>query len=135
VGLWIEELTIKLYQERAWRLIAPDGSPVDQFGLGNGEGYVNWGGLSFERREGLLEEANIGSVRGRGHCDGKVVNVGDDKGPGSFEVEGGDVYDEQKWGDGGSLRDPDRNGGEKAAGSLERQAAGSVSKERADPLD
>jgi len=50
-------------------------------------------------------------------------------------VEGGDVYDEQKWGDGGSLRDPDRDGSEEATGPLERQAAGAIPNERADPLD
>ena len=36
--------------------------PVDQFGLGNGEGDVDPGGLSLERRAGFLEEANVGSV-------------------------------------------------------------------------
>ena len=50
-------------------------------------------------------------------------------------MEGGDVYDEQKGGDGGCLRDPDRDRSEKARGTLERQAAGAVSEERADPLD
>jgi len=50
-------------------------------------------------------------------------------------VEGGNVYDEQKGGDGGSLRDPDRDGSEEARGPLERQAAGAVSEERANPLD
>ena len=50
-------------------------------------------------------------------------------------MEGGDVYDEQKRGDGGSLRDPDRDGSEEARGPLERQAAGAVPDERADPLD
>ena len=50
-------------------------------------------------------------------------------------MEGGDVYDEQKWGDGGPLRDPDRDGSEEARGPLERQAAGAIPEERADPLD
>ena len=50
-------------------------------------------------------------------------------------MEGGDVYDEQKWGDGGSLRDPDRDGSEEAWGPLEGQAAGAISEEGADPLD
>jgi len=50
-------------------------------------------------------------------------------------VEGGDIYDEQKWGDGGSLRDPDRDRTGEASGPLERQAAGAISEERADPLD
>jgi len=50
-------------------------------------------------------------------------------------VEEGDVYDEQKRGDGGSLRDPDRDGGEGARGPLERQATSTVPEERADPLD
>ena len=50
-------------------------------------------------------------------------------------MEGGDVYDEQKGGDGRSLRDPDGDGGEGARGPLERQAAGAVTEERADPLD
>jgi len=50
-------------------------------------------------------------------------------------VEGGDVYDKQHGGDGRSLRDPDRNGSEKARGLLESQAAGAVPEGRADPLD
>jgi len=50
-------------------------------------------------------------------------------------VEGGDVYDEQKRGDGGSLRDPNRDGGKGARGPLERQATSAVSEESADPLD
>jgi len=50
-------------------------------------------------------------------------------------VEGGDVYDEQQRGDGGSLRDPDRDGGEGARGPLERQATSAVSEEGADPRD
>ena len=50
-------------------------------------------------------------------------------------MEEGDVYDEQKGGDGRFLRDPDRNGSKKAGGPLEPQVAGAVSEERADPLD
>jgi len=50
-------------------------------------------------------------------------------------VEGGDLNDKQKWGDGGSLRDPDRDGSKEARGPLERQAAGAIPDERADPLD
>jgi len=50
-------------------------------------------------------------------------------------VERGNVYDEQKRGDGGSLRDPDRDGGKGARGPLERQATSAVSEERAGPLD
>ena len=50
-------------------------------------------------------------------------------------MDGGDVYDEQEGGDGRTLRDSDRNGSEMARGPLERQAAGAVSEERADPLD
>jgi len=50
-------------------------------------------------------------------------------------VEGGNIYDEQKRGDGGSLRDPDRDGGEGARGPLERQATSAVPEERAGPLD
>ena len=53
----------------------------------------------------------------------------------ALQVEGGDVYDEQRWGDGGTLRDSDRDGSEKARGPLECQAAGAVLKERADLLD
>jgi len=50
-------------------------------------------------------------------------------------VKGGEVYDEQKRGEGGSLRDPDRDGDEGARGSLERQATSAVPEERAGPLD
>jgi len=50
-------------------------------------------------------------------------------------VEGGDVYDEEKRGDGGSLRDSDRDGGEGARGALESQATSAVPEERAGPLD
>jgi len=50
-------------------------------------------------------------------------------------VEGGVVYDQKKGRDGGSLRDPDREGSEEARGPLERQVAGAISEERADPLD
>jgi len=50
-------------------------------------------------------------------------------------VKGGDVYDEQKRGDGGSLSDPDRDGCEGPRGSLERQATSVVPEERAGPLD
>ena len=61
-GLRIEELILKLYWEGARRLIAPRSPPVDQFGLWNREGNVDWGGLSLERQEGFLEKANIGSI-------------------------------------------------------------------------
>jgi len=50
-------------------------------------------------------------------------------------VEGGDVYDEEEGGDGRALGDSDGNGSEVARGPLERQVAGAVSAERADPLD
>jgi len=65
-------------------------------------------------------------------------------------VEGGDLYDEKKWGYGGPLmdpdrdggegargplRDPDRDGGEGARGPLECQATSAVPEERADLLD
>jgi len=50
-------------------------------------------------------------------------------------VQGGDVYDKQKWGDGGSLRDPNRDGSKEASGPLQRQVAGAIPEERADPLD
>jgi len=50
-------------------------------------------------------------------------------------VEGGDIYDKQKGGDGRSLRDPNRNGSEKTRGPLECQAASAVPKETADPWD
>ena len=46
----------------------------------------------------------------------------------------GNVYDEQKRGDGGSLRDPNRDGGEGARGPLEHQATSAVPEERAGPL-
>jgi len=52
---------------------------VDQLGFRNGEGDVDWGGLSLELQEGFLKEANIGPVGRRDHSDSKVVNVGDDK--------------------------------------------------------
>jgi len=108
---------------------------VDQFGFWNGEGDVNREGLSLERGEGFLKEANFGSVGGRGHCNSKVVDIGDNKRPGDLQVEGGDVYNEQKWGDRGALRDPDRDRSEEARGPLEREAAGAIPEERADPLD
>ena len=50
-------------------------------------------------------------------------------------MEGGDIYDKQKWGDGGSLRDPDCDGSKEARGPLERQAAGAMPEERTNPLD
>jgi len=50
-------------------------------------------------------------------------------------VEGGNVYNEYKRGDGGSLGDPDRDRSEEARGPLERQAAGAIPDEGADPLD
>jgi len=46
-GLWMEELILKLHREGPRRLIAPGGPPVDQFGHWNGEGDIDWGGLSF----------------------------------------------------------------------------------------
>ena len=50
-------------------------------------------------------------------------------------MEGGDVYNKQKWGDGGSLRDPNRDGSEEVRGPSERHAAGTIPEERADLLD
>jgi len=80
VGLWVEELIFQLHREGARWLMTPGGPPVDQFGLGNGEGDVDWGSLSLERREGLLKEANVGPVRGLGHRNSKIVDVGDTSG-------------------------------------------------------
>jgi len=77
--VWVEELVLQLHREGARWLVAPGGSPVDQLRLRDGEGDVDWRGLPFKRREGLLKEANVGSVEGRGHCDSKVVDVGDDQ--------------------------------------------------------
>jgi len=48
-GLGIEELILQLHRERVWQLIASGGPPVDQFGLRNGKGDVDWGGLSLKR--------------------------------------------------------------------------------------
>jgi len=48
-SLWVEELFLKLPREGAWHLIAPGSSPVDQFGLWNGEGNINRVGLSLQR--------------------------------------------------------------------------------------
>jgi len=48
-GLWVEELIFQFYREGAWQLIAPGGPPVDQFSLQNGDGDVDWGGLSLKR--------------------------------------------------------------------------------------
>jgi len=47
-GLWIEELIFQLHREGARRLIAPGGSPVDQFSFRNREGDVDRRRLSFE---------------------------------------------------------------------------------------
>jgi len=71
-----------------------------------------------------LNESNVGSVGGGGHRDCEVVDVGDDKCPGDFQVEGGYVYDEQKGGDRGSLGDPNRDRSKEARGALKSQAAG-----------
>jgi len=48
-GLRIEELILQLHREGARGLIALGGPPVDQFGFRNGEGDVDWRGLSLER--------------------------------------------------------------------------------------
>jgi len=48
-GLWIEVLIFQLHREGARRLIAPGGPPVDQFSFRNGEGDIDWQGLSLER--------------------------------------------------------------------------------------
>ena len=92
-GQWIEQLLFQLHREGARRLMAPGGPPVDQLGLGNGKGDVDWGGLSLERREGLLNGADVGPVRRRGHRDRKVIDVGDNERPGDFQVEGGNIND------------------------------------------
>jgi len=94
VGLWIKELLLELHREGAWWLIAPGGPPVDQLGFGNGEGDVDWGGLSLERREEPLKEADIGPVRQRGYRDGKVIDVRDNERPGDFQVERGNINNE-----------------------------------------
>ena len=75
----VEELILKLDSEGAGRLIAPGSAPVDQFGFWNGERDIDWGGLSLERQEGLLNEVNIGPVGRRGNSDSKIVDVGDNK--------------------------------------------------------
>jgi len=49
VGLWIEELILKLHQEGARWLIASGSPPVVQLRFRNGEGDVDRGGLSLER--------------------------------------------------------------------------------------
>jgi len=78
-GLWIAELVFHLHWEGARWLIAPGGPPVDQLSFWNGEGNVDWRALPLKGREGLLKEANVGSVGGRGHCESKVVDVGDNQ--------------------------------------------------------
>jgi len=95
VGLRVERLVLKLHREGARRLIAPGGPPVDQCSLWDGEGDADWGGLPLQRRARFLKEAEIRSVGGRGHGDSKVVNLGDSQRSGRFQVEGGDVYDEE----------------------------------------
>ena len=49
VGLCIEELILQLHREGARCLIAPCGSLVNQFHLGNGEGDIDRGGLPLQR--------------------------------------------------------------------------------------
>jgi len=66
---------------------------VDQLGLGHGKGDVDWGGLSLECREGHLKEADVSPVGRRGHCDGKVIDVGDNERPGDYQGEGGSIND------------------------------------------
>ena len=44
-------------------------------------------------------------------------------------MEGGDVYDKQKWGDGGFMTNRDRDRSKEVRGPLEREAAGAVSEE------
>ena len=48
VGLWVEELILKLHREGARPLIAPGGPPMDQFSFRNGERDVNQGGPSLK---------------------------------------------------------------------------------------
>jgi len=55
------------------------GLPVDLFSFGNREGDVDPRSFSLERRERLLNKANVGSLGGRGHCDSKVIDLGDNK--------------------------------------------------------
>ena len=99
VGLRVAELVLKLHREGARRLTAPGGPPVDQLCFWDGEGDVDWGGHPFQRGERFLKEADIRSVAGGGHCDSKVINVGDGERSGRLQVEGRDVYDEEQGGD------------------------------------
>ena len=78
-GLWIEKLILKLHRQGAWRFIAPGSPPVDQFGFWDGEGDLDWGAPSLERREELLKEADVGRVGRRGHGNSKIVDLGDNK--------------------------------------------------------
>ena len=64
MGLWVEELGFQLHREGARWSIAPGGSPVDQLSFRDGEGNMNRRGVPLKRREGLLKQANVGSVGG-----------------------------------------------------------------------
>ena len=53
----------------------------------------------------MLEEAYICSVRGGGHCDGKIIHIGDDEASGNTLVKGRDVCDKQERRNGRTLGD------------------------------
>ena len=59
----------------AGRIPLDRGSPVDQFGLGNGEVDVPGMGNCPDGAKGGLEGARIGAVRGGRSSKGKIINI------------------------------------------------------------
>ena len=59
----------------AGRIPLDGGSPVDQFGFGNGEVDFPGVGNSPDGAKGGLEGARVGAVRGGGSSKGKIINI------------------------------------------------------------
>jgi len=73
-----------------------------------------------------LYAAYVAPVGGGGHRDREVVNVRDHEASGHGHVQGGDIEQEEKGGDGGTLRRAHRNRGGDVGGALEHQGASSL---------
>ena len=92
---------------------------MDEFGFGDRERHPNIPAFCCYGGEEILEVVYVASVGGGGHPDREVVNVRDHEASGYGHVQGGDVVQEEKGGDGGPLRGDNRNRGGNVGGALE----------------
>ena len=120
-------------ERRAGRIHLDRGSPVDQFGLGNGEVDLPGMGNSLYGAEGSLVRTRIGAVRKGGGSKSKIINIREDQAVGRAICKGETLITNNRGEMGEPWGVPMETGGKNPKGALEEEAAGPAREEGLDP--